>query len=178
MKTAIKFLLFIAMTGSMFTAFAQDTQTQYKPSNVYNVRFVVSELDNGKVTNQRVYIAVVREDRKGVLKTGSRVPVVTGSKSSDAPMQWQYLDVGFDVDFMVSEREGRLDLDLSADLSSMAPPDPNSPTPGGNPVVRQVREAMNTTLVEGKPTVVASLDDVNSKKTVQLEVTITRIKKS
>src|SRR5207248_1075818 len=124
---------------------------------------------------QRTYTAVVREERHGVLKTGNRVPIATGGTSSSAPVQFQYLDVGFNADFTVSEREGRFDLDLSADLSAIVPGD--SPTPGNTPVLRQVKQAVNTSLVEGKPTVVASLDDVSSKKTVQLEVTITRIKK-
>ena len=178
MKIATKFLLLAMLVGSLVaSAFGQDNTANYRASGVYNLKFVVSEIENGKVSNQRVYTAVVREERKGMLKTGNRVPVATGSKNSDVPLQWQYLDVGFNVDFTVSEREGRLDLDLSADLSSMAPQDTSSPTPGGNPVVRQVREAMNTSVVEGKPTVVASLDDVSSKKTVQLEVTITKVRK-
>lgn len=179
MKTAIKFLFIaVLVAGFVVASGAQESSQPYKATGVYNIKFVVSEVENGKVTNQRVYTAVVREERKGVLKTGNRVPVATGSKTADAPLQWQYLDVGFNADFLVSERDGHLDLDLSADLSAMVPPDPNLPTPGGNPVVRQVREALNTSLTDGKPTVVASLDDVANKKTVQLEVTVTKVRKS
>src|SRR5438876_5368802 len=127
MKTAMKFVLFAALVGSLLTtASAQDTQNSYKPSGVYNIKFVVSELENGKVTNQRTYTAVVREERHGVLKTGNRVPVATGSSRDNAAnISFQYLDVGFNADFNISEREGKIDLDLSGDLSSIAPPDPN-----------------------------------------------------
>ena len=179
MKIALKFLLLATLlTGFVLPTAAQEPSQPYKASGVYNIKFVVSELENGKTTNQRVYTAVVREERKGSLKTGNRVPVATGSKSSEVPMQWQYLDVGFNADFLVSEREGHIDLDFSGDLSAMVPPDPSSPTPGGNPVLRQVRQAINTSIADGKPTVIASLDDVSSKKTVQLEVTVTKVRKS
>ena len=175
---AIKFLIFATVFAcSILPANAQDTQKTYVASGVYNVKFVVSELENGKVTNQRMYTAVLREERKAVLKTGNRVPVATGSSNNLAPVQWQYLDVGFNVDATISEREGRIDLSLSADISTVVPPDPASPTPGNSPLIRQVREDMSTSLLDGKPTVVASMDDVNTKKTVQLEVTVTKIKR-
>jgi hypothetical protein len=181
MKSSLKFLLVAVIIGSsILPVLAQDAQKSYIASGVYNVRFVVSELENGKVINQRVYTEIVREERKAVLKTGNRVPVATGSSGSannPTTVQWQYLDVGFNVDATVSEREGRIDVDLSADLSAVVPPDSGSATPGGSPLLRQVRQAMNTSVEEGKPTVVASLDDVSNKKTVQLEITVTRVRK-
>ena len=158
---------------------SKDDSNAYKPTGVYNVKFVVSELESGKITNQRVYSVLMREDRHATLKTGNRVPIATGSivpGTSAAATQFQYLDVGFNVDTTISERDGKLDLDIDSDLSGMVPPDPSAPTVGNNPILRQVRQSVRTTVVEGKPTIVTSMDDVSSKKTVQLEVTVTRIK--
>jgi len=180
MKRSLKFLFVVVIVGgSILTALAQEAPKSYVPSGVYNVKFVVSELENGKVINQRVYSEVIREERKAVLKTGNRVPVATGTfgTGKDAPVQWQYLDVGFNVDATISEREGRIDVDLSADLSAVVPPDAGTTAPGTSPLLRQVRQAMNTSVPEGKPTVVASLDDVSNKKTVQLEITVTKVRK-
>jgi hypothetical protein len=180
MKIMKKLLTILLVLTAMASGQAQDNPGNYKPTGVYNVKFVVSELENGKVTNQRVYTVMMREDRKASLKTGNRVPIATGSYtpgSSAAATQFQYLDVGFNVDCLISEREGKLDMDIDADLSGMVPPEGNVPTVGNNPVLRQVRQNVRTSLPEGKPTIVTSMDDVSSKKTVQLEVTVTKIKK-
>src|SRR5437870_1648174 len=123
MKSAIRFFVFATIAGCLaLPSFAQDTQKNYTPSGVYSVKFVVSELENGRVTNQRVYTEILREERKAMLKTGNRVPVATGSTGSlnnSAPVQWQYIDVGFNMDATISEREGRIDIDLSGDLSAV-----------------------------------------------------------
>ncbi len=44
------------------------------------------------------------------------------------------------------------------------------------PVVRQIKISGDTLLVVGKPIVIGSVDDPNSKRQFQLEVTVTKLK--
>ena len=46
----------------------------------------------------------------------------------------------------------------------------------GNPVVRTVTQSVSSRPVLGKPAVLSSLDDLNSRKRLQVEVTVTRLR--
>jgi hypothetical protein len=177
MKRLLIALLLFAVTG---TCFAQEAP-KYRPTGVYNLKFVISEVENGKATNQRTYMMIIREETNGEIKTGNRVPIATGSTSSAAQSstntQFQYIDVGFNADAFLSEREGNLAVDMNVDISGVVSPDSNSSTPSLlPPLIRQLRQRLHTVLANGKPTIVTSVDDVNTKKTVQVEVTATKLK--
>jgi hypothetical protein len=49
-------------------------------------------------------------------------------------------------------------------------------TVGSLPVVRQIKISGDTLLVVGKPIMIGSADDPNSKRQFQLEVTVTKLK--
>jgi hypothetical protein len=44
------------------------------------------------------------------------------------------------------------------------------------PVIRQIKINGNTLLVVGKPILIGSVDDPNSKRQFQLEVTVTKLR--
>ena len=97
------------------------------------------------------------------------MPITVGDKGV------QYMDVGLKLSGRVLEREGDVTFEGEIEMSTFALPE--QATEGkGNPVVRTVTETVSTRPVLGKPAVVSSLDDLNSRKRLQVEVTVTRLK--
>ena len=97
----------------------------------YHLHFAVEELNAAeKVTNTRNYDETIAT-ADGVhpvgdqqIKTGSRVPIATGSYGSNpssANTQFQYIDLGVNVDVRdASEHGNMLGLRLKVEISSIA----------------------------------------------------------
>src|SRR4051812_33831304 len=116
MKRVLSITLCILLAAIAVSA--QDTKSQTPPpaKNFYKVVFVISESENGKVTNQRSYSMTVREDRTAQMKTGNRIPIATGNAKGEN-VQIQYMDVGFNADATVNERDGKIELDAMVDIT-------------------------------------------------------------
>ena len=150
----------------------------------YRLHFAVEELNAaGKVTNARSYEETIATTDGGQplgdqqIKTGSRVPIVTGSYGSNpasANTQFQYIDLGVNLDVRdASEHGAMLSFRLKAEISSIAR---QTEVAGmGEPVIRQNTWDSHVTVPIGKPTVVFSSDDLDSTGKVQVEVTATSI---
>ena len=84
------------------------------------------------------------------------------------------MDVGVNFNNIhAAEKEGLLVVSILGDLTSMATSEqPNSQLP----VMRSARFEGTAGAVPGKPTVLFSLDDVNSKHRFQIELTATKLK--
>lgn len=152
------------------------------PQHFYRLHFAVAELDAlGKATNTRIYeetIATAGGQPVGdqQIKTGSRVPIATGSygSNSTANTQFQYIDLGVNLDVHdASEKGDRLGLRLKAEISSIARQTEIAGT--GEPVIRQNVWDSLVLVTIGKPTVVFSSDDLDSKGKMQVELTATRV---
>jgi hypothetical protein len=146
-----------------------------KSLNAYRMDFLLTELEDGKKNNSRSYSLLAREGILNKLRAGVRVPIAT--KMGSLP-QFQYLDVGMNIDCRVEEREGSLVLNAIADSSSFSlPGEPKAPgSVADQPVIRQMRSEINTVINLGKMTVISSMDDPSSKRRFQLEVTATKVK--
>ena len=138
--------------------------------------FLLTELEDGKKNNSRTYSLMAREGILNKLRAGVRVPIAT-NMGSPIP-QFQYLDVGMNIDCRVEEREGSLALNAVADSSSFSlPGEPKAPgSVAEQPVIRQMRSEINTVISLGKTTLISSMDDPSSKRRFQLEVTATKVK--
>lgn len=167
---------------------AQDTtqgtptsSEQTAPQHFYRLNLVVKELDEtGKVVNTRGYFMTVGTTKPGhnetqMVKTGSRIPVLAGSSGSNGgAAQFQYIDLGMNLAVRnVREMGDSLSFTLVAEISSIAR---QTEVAGmGEPVIRQNSWDSAVILPIGKPTVVGSSDDLDSKGKLQVEVTATRI---
>lgn len=140
-----------------------------KPRSSFRLDYVLYELEGGKRSNERAFTLTVNEASQGQLRSGTRVPVNVGDKGI------QYMDVGLKMSGRVLERDGDLTLESDIEMSTFAMPE-QAAEGRGNPVVRTVSETVSTRPVLGKPAVVSSLDDLNSRKRLQVEVTVTRLK--
>jgi hypothetical protein len=183
-KLAIAVMLLL----SAITLAAQETKTGNAATNPqfswakapYRLDFVIKEVDDGKVINSRSYSMIVEaSDRlgwgKGVVKSGNRVPVATGSK--DGNTQIQYIDLGANIDATLSALEnGGLILNSSIEISAVAANEPQSAQSLPDPVIRQMRAEVSSEVFPGKANQIAALDDVASKHRFIIEVTPTKLK--
>ena len=186
-KTMLICCLLCLTLGWGLKAFAQDTvkgpespKAAEPPAHYYHLEFVVQETgSDGKPTNSRTYSGTVstsRSDRGFSMRTGSRVPVVTGGPAPDdksMPVQYQYIDVGVSIDARDAREEGdKLALSLNADISSLA----GTPSPLGAGVIRQNKWQAGALVPIGKATVVFTSDVLDNKGGMQLVLTVTPVK--
>jgi len=137
-----------------------------KPVHAYRLDFSVRELEEGKTINTRQYSLNLNADDSNEIKIGTRVPVESGQG------QYQYIDVGTSIWCRIGERSDGIPLSVKAEVSNFAIPDHES----GHPVIRQLKIDASTLALLGKPMIVGSVDDPNSKRQFQLEVTVTKLK--
>ena len=150
----------------------------------YRLEFILSELEDGKKVNARTYSMLAQAG--GVLnklRVGARVPVATAAfRSGDTSVsgmvntQFQYMDVGMNIDCRIQEHEGYLVLSTTIDSSNFTQPPALSASVPNQPVMHQLRVDLNTTVSLGKPALVTSVDDPSSKRQFQVQVTATRVK--
>jgi hypothetical protein len=137
--------------------------------NAYRLDFFVNEMEDGKKVNTRQYSMNLNSDNSNELKIGTRVPVEAKQG------EFQYLDVGTSIWSHLQERSGALDLSVRAEVSNFALPEQNQGR-DMRPVLRQLKINASTLALLGKPMLVGSVDDPNSKRQFQLEVTVTKLK--
>ncbi len=143
--------------------------TEEKPVHAYRLDFSVNELEDGKKINTRQYSLNLNADDANEIKIGTRVPI--DSKQGE----FQYMDVGTSIWCRIGERSDGIPLSVRAEISNFAMPDQGS----GHefrPVIRQLKINASTLALLGKPLVVGSVDDPNSKRQFQLEVTVTKLR--
>jgi hypothetical protein len=112
------------------------------------------------------------------IKIGARVPVafsVTPASPGSPVPSFQYLDIGTNIWAQLREHGDELMLVVKGDVSSLDV-DTGEHIGTSAPVVRQIKISGDTLLVVGKPIMIGSADDPNSKRQFQLEVTITKLR--
>jgi hypothetical protein len=145
------------------------TAEREKPVHAYRLDFSVNELEDGKKLNSRQYSLNLNADDANEIKIGTRVPVEAGHE------QFQYMDVGTSIWCRIGERADGIPMSVRADISNFAIPEQGTGHES-RPVVRQFKINASTLALPGKPMVVGSVDDPNSKRQFQLEVTVTKLR--
>jgi hypothetical protein len=171
----------LAITGTLV---GQDTDKKAAAAAVhsdrdtwsfYKLDLTVREMDGTKALNSRTYTITQRSSEWGQLRVGSRLPVATGTfqgGNDRVNTQFQYIDIGLNLDSRVQEREDTLSFDWRMELSSVA----SEPGAAGQPVIRQVKNNGQTILATGKPVIMATVDDLSSTHKFVFEVTATKLK--
>ncbi len=152
----------------------QKAEAEGRQVSAYRLDFSVNEMEDGKKVNTRQYSMNSRSGEWTELKIGTRVPVESG------PNQFQYLDVGTNIRCRLMDRadmtnlSGDVSLNANADLSNFAMPDQQGQRV--QPVIRQLHIEASTVATLGKTVVLGVVDDPNSKRQFQLEVTVTKLR--
>jgi hypothetical protein len=145
------------------------TSHMEKPVHAYRVDFSLNELEDGKKINTRQYSLNVNSNESDEIKIGTRVPVDAGRD------EFQYLDLGTNVWCRIEDRSDGVALSVRAENSNFAVPEQGTGH-DARPVIRQLKISGSTLAMLGKPMVVGSMDDPNSKRQFQLEVTVTKLR--
>lgn len=189
MRKAITVCSFLLLTAPFsLRAVAQDepkapetAKVSEAPAHYYHLEFVVQELGGDhKPTNSRTYTTTVSTDRHDTasIRANSRIPIATGSYQSGTVSalvntQYQYQNIGVDIDVIHMQEVGRqIALNLTADVSSVAE---SSDTNIHQPVIRQNKWQAAVLIPTGKPAVVFTSDSLDSKGSMQLIVTATPV---
>jgi hypothetical protein len=195
MKAFTRILLMVALAGSLLAQQpAKDTADQPAKDqsskkevlaggdgitqSFFKLAFVMYELDDGKRTNQRDYMMMGRTDNQpSSIRVSTRVPIYTEEKGEDKKIT--YIDVGLVIRCSLKEQvDRRLQFHCDYEISGFARPEQvggsGNSIPGA-PVLRTTRTESWALLTLGKPVVFTTVDDVNSTKRMQIEVTATKV---
>ncbi|SRR6266496_633976 len=148
-----------------------------KPVQPYRLDFSFNELADGKPINTRRYSMNLTAGQSNEIKIGTRVPVATGSNPNiPSPTQYQYMDVGTNIWAQLREHGDELILAVRGENSNLDIETGQHSGTVAPPVVRQIKIDGDTLLVIGRPMMIGSVDDPNSKRQFQLEVTVTKLR--
>ena len=188
MRKAIALLIpviCIGLASGLVSASAQDESKKeapaqmgkFEPLRPYRLDFAFNEVSDGKVLNTRHYSMNLTASESNEIKIGTRVPVAAASSTNTpAQVQYQYLDVGTNIWAQLREHGEELLLVVRSDVSNLDTSNESEHTGASLPIVRQIKISGSTLLVVGKPILIGSMDDPNSKRQFQLEVTVTKLK--
>jgi hypothetical protein len=154
----------------------QPANTQ--PIEPYRLDFSFSEVADGKNVNTRHYSMDLNRGDANEVKIGTRVPVVSGTNNPSVPAatQFQYVDVGTNLWAQLREHGDELVLVVRSEVSNLDTSNDSDRAGANPPVIRQIKISGSTLLTTGKPILIGSLDDPNSKRQFQLEVLATKLK--
>lgn len=138
-----------------------------KPRSVYRLTYTISESDSGKRVGSQHYSLIVAPGERSYFKQGSKVPIVTGANSDNSKesSQVQYLDVGLHIEASI---EGAR-LHTKVEQSSVAA-ERSGVIGGQDPIIQQTVLDGMSTLAQGKPVVLGSLDIPGSTRHQDVEV--------
>jgi hypothetical protein len=191
MKILTQMMLVLALAASLFAQQpAKDTADQpakdQSPKkevlagrdgmteNFFKLAFVMYELDDAKRTNQRDYMLIGRaENLPSSIRVSTRVPVYTEERKIT------YVDAGLTIRCSLKEQvDRRVQLHCDIEISSFVRPEQIASSGNAGPaapVLRTTRTESWALLTLGKPAILTTVDDINSAKRMQIEVTATRV---
>lgn len=164
----------------------QDSKSTLPEGPPVQVKIVFSEFEGERKVKSLPYTLLVREPRGesswSKIRMGSRVPVLTGT-SPNMPAQWQYIDVGTNIDCRASQApDGRYRLSLMMERSwaegeAQSSEGKSSNTEGFHqPVIRQFRSDSEVIIHAGQTLETNFATDPVSGKVIKIEVTLEVLK--
>lgn len=167
-----------------FTLAAQEAPKK----ETYKVNYVITELDNGKKVDSHSYTLLLSPSpgdkdpvpsASGRIRIGSRLPIAVGSGTSPVNTQFQYMDVGMNIDSRLTPvGDTMANVYSTLSISGIVAENPEERTKGtapSQPIVRTVTAEDRTTVSFGKTATIAVMDEPNSKRAVQIQMTVSRV---
>jgi hypothetical protein len=185
MKSLCKVILALGLMPALFaqtstkapsdqSAKKDAAEKEQAQENYYKLNFAIFELEDGKRMNQREYsmIAKSNDGRPTSVRVATRVPISSPEK------QIQYIDAGLDIRCSsVKELASKIAVACDVSISNFVLPEQSAEARNSvGPVLRTTRADYAWAVVAlGKPSIFSTIDDVNSKKRIQIELTATKI---
>lgn len=179
-KLVLAAALTLALTvpGAVRQASAQESTPPKPVVSAYRIDFSLIELEDGKKINTRQYSMNLQSDDQNEIKIGTKVPF------EEKKDEFQYVDIGTNIWCRIGLPSGQpmekvehsegIPLAVRAEVSNFARPEQERTST--IPELRQLQIKASTIAQLGKPMIVGSVDDPNSKRQFQLEVTVTKLK--
>jgi hypothetical protein len=170
----------IAAAALCAIALPASAQDQKPGPPFYQVRFVIHENSDPSATGVRNYTMIVSSNRKGIFSVGDRVPVATaayepGSANAGVSTQFTYIDVGTNIECLVFEAGSKLALQGVINMTTLEKREGKPGVSSSNPIIGQTKLNLDTAVDQGKPTIVAAIDDPLNARKLQVEATVTKI---
>ncbi len=171
-----------AQAASQTAEPAHSAETAKPPAHFYRLDFVLEEFDAaGKPDNSRSFTTTVSTagSRYGSITVGTKVPIATGTEApktspNNLLTQFQYIDTGVKITARYIEEEGdRLAFDLQTEISE--PVTPIMLEGVSEPAFHLNVWSGEVLIPIGKPIAVFKSDLLDSKGSMQLLVTATRV---
>ena len=143
-----------------------------RPKHVYRLTYTIAESDSGKRIGVQHFSMVVVTGQRVQLKQGDKVPVVTGSYSTEQKAeqtQFTYLDVGMNLDSTIDQFANGLRLRCIVEQSSIAA-EHGVGILADEPIVRQSKLEGTSVIIPGKPLNLGGIDVVGSTRHLDVEV--------
>ena len=152
-------------------------------SGVYRVEFNIHDGSDAAAKTGRRYTIMIEGNEKGVFRVGQKVPYATGSfqpgvGSGVTPLvstQFNYAEVGVNIDCRIIEFNGKVRVKATLDLSTVVQHEKTAPQVPPMPIIGQLRIEVNALVNPGKPTLVASVDDPVTLRKFDVEATVTKL---
>ena len=193
MKIFTKVILIVALASSLFGQQTPAKGTPEQPpkkdsgenrepaatNNFFKLAFVLYEVDDGKRTNQRDYMMIGRTDNQpSSIRVSTKVPITPQEKAGDKA--YTYIDVGLSIRCFLKEQvDSGVQLHCDIEMSSFIRPEQIANATGNAgpaaPFLRTTRTDSWALLTLGKPAILNIVDDINSAKRMQIEVTATKV---
>ncbi len=149
------------------------------PARSYRLVWTLDESEGGKDVGTQHFEMVVTTGGRTTTKVGSKVPVLTGSYGKQGgdglQSQFQYLDVGLNIDASLDDTGTGLRLRSKVEQSSVAA-QPVTIANVQEPVIRQSVMEGTALLTLGKPITLGSLDVPGSTHHLNISVTLEQVK--
>jgi hypothetical protein len=137
-----------------------------KTKKIYRLTYTVREMESGKVVGTQRFSAIVASGSTSTLKQGSRIPISTGGDKTESSVT--YLDIGEEIEASLDGYFDGARLRTRVVRSSVA--DEKSLVGMQDPVIRQTTFEGTSTLSQGKPLVIGTLDVPDSTRHQEIEV--------
>lgn len=173
----ILFLLTIAIAVTP----SRVAHAQERPATVtygYRVDITVRDASVPAAKPGRRYTMLMEPGSKSVVRLGTKVPYTTSSTQGGGgtvTAQYNYADVGVNIDARIRDVNEKVGLNADLDLSSLVQHEGKSTTTTlPMPTIATSRIWVYALLTPGKPAVIASIDDPVTGHRFDVEATVTK----
>jgi type II secretory pathway component GspD/PulD (secretin) len=138
---------------------------------VYRITYSIRESEEGKPAGARRIALIVSTGGKTTVKEGSRFPIASGAadaKTAGESTQIQYIDLGLNIEASLEGSGDGLRLHSRVEQSGVS--EEKSSMGSEDPIIRQTRLEGFSTLSEGRPMVLGSLDLPGTARHQEIEV--------